>query len=214
LKNGSYFKKGFNLIDISTPLYNDMEKYPSLEGFQLQWIRTIWEKDKLNMSRIAMESHVGTHVDAPLHFIENGKSIDQMPLQNLFGAAQVLDVPYPETVTGEFLRGKHLGTHILLFKFGEKRYSRDFDYFDFTAVDYLLQNDVKVIGTDNFTIDSKKTKYDIHQSILKNEIWVVEGLNLTNVIPGVYEFICLPLSIKSAEGSPARAVLLKRESEK
>jgi len=206
--------KEFIIIDISMPLYEEMEKYPSLEGLKLQWLRTIGENDHVNMSRITMESHVGTHVDAPLHFIEKGKSIDQMPLQNLLGTAQVLEVPYPVTVTYEFLKENHLEAHILLFKFGKRRYSRDFDYFDLTAVDYFLQNNIKVIGTDNFTIDSKNSNYQLHKTVLKNEIWIVEGLELENVMSGVYEFICLPLPLRSAEGSPARALLLKKKSVK
>ncbi|GAQ25148.1 cyclase family protein [Tepidanaerobacter syntrophicus] len=204
--------KGTKIIDISSPLYNEMDKYPSLEGFKLQWIRTISNEDRANMSRITMESHVGTHVDAPLHFIKNGKSIDQMPLQNLLGIAEVIEIPYPCTVTKEFLEKYYKGNRILLFKFGKNRYNRNFDYFDLTATDFFIRHGVKALGTDNFSVDSKNTKYKIHEALLKNEVWIVEGLNFENVTSGVFEFICLPLLIKNAEGSPARAILLEKEN--
>jgi len=200
-------------IDITIPLHENMEKYPSLKGFRLKWIRKMGIDEKINMSEFSMETHVGTHVDAPLHFIEGGKSLEQMPIENLLGRAQVIEVPYPQTVTDEFLHREYRGFKIVLFKFGKQRYNREFDYFDQRGIDFLLKNGVKVIGTDNFTVDSQKTKYRIHVLILNHEVFIVEGLDLERVQPGIYIFVCLPLSIRLAEAAPARALLFPGEEE-
>lgn len=196
------------IVDISTDLCNGMDTYSSMEGFKSEWIRRIDGENKVNMSVYSMISHVGTHVDAPFHFVKEGKKLDEMSLNKLMGKAQVIEVPYPETVNSQFLRERHLSEcRIILFKFGDKRFDRMYDYFDESSIEFLVRNDIQVIGTDNITVDSKNTKYKIHQLILPKDIMIVPALKLGGVGEGVYDFICLPLSIKGSEGAPARALL-------
>lgn len=196
------------IIDISTDLCNDMDTHSSMDSFKGQWIRRIDEDNRVNMSAYSMISHVGTHVDAPFHFVKEGKKLDEMPLNKLMGRAQIIEVPYPETVTSQFLRNEYLNEcRIILFKFGEKRLDRIHDYFDESAVKFLIQNNVDAIGTDNITIDSRNTKYKIHQLIMPKDIMIIPALKLNGVGEGVYDFVCLPLLIKGSEGAPARALL-------
>jgi len=157
-----------------------------------------------------MESHLGTHVDAPVHFIRDGKNIDQVPAENLFGTAAVLQVPFPEAVTADFLERVQPGPEILLFKFGNVRLDRKWPYFRPDGVKALISRGIKAVGTDNFNVDSIQTEWEIHHLILGNGILIVEGLNLEGITGGAYDFICLPLLIKGGEGAPARALLLEK----
>lgn len=206
IENHMFQKK---IIDITAQLHEGTIKYEKLEGFKKEWIRRIGDEDnnQLNMSRFSLNSHVGTHVDAPLHFIRDGKSIDERPIQDLMGKAQIIEVPYPETVTAEFLEKQFKGVKIALFKFGKERLNREHDYFDESAINYLYERKVTAIGTDNFTPDSKGTKYNVHYWVLGKEMWIIEVLNLENVEPGVYDFICLPINVVGVEAASARAIL-------
>ncbi len=198
------------IIDITIPLHSDMEMpSPTFKGFQLQWKSQIKKGGYNNLSKFSMESHLGTHIDAPLHFIAKGKSIDEMPLSNLLGKAQIIEVPYPQAVNSYFLSSRLKNTKIVIFKFGKERLDREYPYFSADGIYYLVQQGIQVVGTDNFNIDSKTTEWEIHHLILGKEIIVVEGLLLDNVSPGIYGFICLPLRIKGGEGSPARALLIE-----
>lgn len=198
-------------IDITMPLHDGMAKpSPSLEGFTLQWDLRMERGEGRNRSKFSMESHIGTHVDAPAHFIRDGKSIDEIPVTNLLGLAEVISVPYPDPVTAEFLEEEHRGFDIVLFKYGKERLDRKWPYFSHDGVEALIRRDVKVVGTDNFNIDSIGTEWEIHHLILGNEILVIEGLNLEGIADGIYELMCMPLRIKGGEAAPARAFLVKK----
>jgi arylformamidase len=199
------------MIDITMPLHEGTEKpSPSLEGFRLQWDLRIDRGQGRNRSKFSMESHIGTHVDAPVHFIQGGKSIDEIPVENLLGPAEVIHVSYPEAVTADLLEKQHHGPDIVLFKYGKERLDRKWPYFSRDGVEALIARGVKVVGTDNFNIDSIGTEWEIHHLILGNKILVIEGLNLGGIADGIYELICLPLLIKGAEAAPARAFLIQK----
>ena len=199
------------VIDITLPLHEGMAKpSPVFEGFRLHWDLRIEEGQGRNRSRFSMESHLGTHVDAPVHFIKDGKFIDQVPVENLFGNAGVIQVPFPGAVTAAFLEKVKPGPEILLFKFGNERLDRKWPYFSTDGAKALIGRGVRVVGTDNFNVDSIQTEWEIHHLILGNGILIVEGLNLERISDGAYDFICLPLLIKGGEGAPARALLLEK----
>jgi len=197
-------------IDITMPLHERTEKpSPSLEGFRLKWDLRIDMGQGRNRSNFSMGSHIGTHVDAPVHFIQGGKSIDEIVTENLLGIAEVIHVPYPEAVTDDLLEKQYHGADIVLFKYGRERLDRKWPYFKRDGVEYLITRGVRVVGTDNFNIDSIGTEWEIHHLILGKEILVIEGLDLNGVAAGIYEFICLPLRIIGAEAAPARAFLIQ-----
>jgi arylformamidase len=195
------------IIDVSTPLTEDMEVIPGLRNFKIEWLFTIDKGDLRNRSLITMETHLGTHVDAPKHFIKNGKSLDELPICNLMGMAQIITVPSKTIISQSFLKEIYDDEYIVLFKFGKERRDRTIDYFDKSAISFLFKKKVKTIGTDNGTVDSINTGIEIHTQILSKEILIVEGLRLERVDDGKFFFICLPLAIPGAEGSPARAII-------
>ena len=199
------------IIDITLPFYPEMEKpSPTFKGFQFQWDLRIETGGQCNRSAFSMETHVGTHVDAPLHFIENGKSIDQMPINQLIGKAQIIEVPFPEVVSSKLLITRLLNeVKIVIFKFGRERLDRKHPYFSPDGVNYLIKKGIKTVGTDNYNVDSETTQYKIHHLILGQEMMIIEGLKLDEVSPGFYELICLPILIRGGEAAPARAILIR-----
>lgn len=199
-----------NLIDISSPLDNGMDTHSSMESYERKWIRRIGEESSANLSVYSMISHVGTHVDAPFHFYEDGEKLDNISIKRLMGKAQIISVENSITVSGEFLKNTYKNTDILLFKFGSNRYDRKYDYFDESAIKFLALNNVKAIGTDNVTVDSINSGYKIHRLIFKNNILIIPGLVLDCVnMEKVYSFICLPILIKDSEAAPGRAILIE-----
>ena len=198
------------IIDITLPFHPEMEKpSPTFKGFQFQWDLRIEKGQQRNRSAFSMETHVGTHVDAPLHFIENGKSIDQMPIHQLVGPAQVIEVPSPKAVSAEFLQSSIGEIKIAIFKFGRERLDRKHPYFTVEGVNFLAEHGIQTVGTDNYNIDSESTEWDIHHAMLGREFMVIEGLKLDKVTPGFYKLICFPLLFKGGEAAPARAILIK-----
>ena len=202
-----------SIIDISEPLHDDVIKYKSLKPYRRTWIRDFHDEkgSNMRMSSFEMTSHVGTHIDAPMHYIENGRSMDQVPLSRYFAKAQVMELPEGGTVTAEFLSSKiEPGVTALLFKYGRYRLDGRYDYFSVSGIEAMIQAGIVIMGTDNFNVDTPSTKKQIHVTALGAEMSIFEVLNLNDVEPGLYDLIALPLKIKGAEAAPARIVLVEQ----
>jgi arylformamidase len=155
-------------------------------------------------------------MDAPLHFIRAGKGLDEMPLTAAIGRARVIEVYDPESVKPDELRphGIRSGERVL-FKTGnsarawhEDAFVEDFVYVSQEAARYLAARRVGTVGIDYLSVGGfRKDGVETHQALLEAGIWIIEGLDLSQVGPGEYELICLPLKIKRSEGAPARAIL-------
>ena len=89
----------------------------------------------------------------------------------------------------------------------------DFVYISQEAARYLAAQQVQLVGIDYLSVGGfTKDGVETHHALLEADIWLIEGLNLTNIAPGIYELICLPLKIEDADGAPARAILQPMES--
>lgn len=148
-------------------------------------VYSIANGDEYNLSMLAMSAHTGTHVDAPLHYFENSEPVDQIPLDDLIGRAIVLD--------GTELTGAE-GAERLLFKCGE---------LTLEAAEEIVKHNPRMVGIASMTVGSA----EVHRLLLAAGIWIVEGLDLTGITSGSYDFLCLPLKLTGAEGAPARALL-------
>lgn len=179
-------------------------------------------KDGVNGTSFSVDSHVGTHIDAPLHFLGNGDPIDRMRLENLLGPAQVVYLPNADEISVQELESAAIAEDVIRVLFRTRnselweREVREFqtDYVALTAdaAGWLVERGISLVGVDYLSIgryqaDGRKT----HQILLEAGVTAVEGLNLARVSPGAYEFICLPLRLVGLEASPARAVLMTIE---
>jgi arylformamidase len=203
-------------MDISVPVRNGMVHWPGDPDFHIERATDQEKGDIATVSRMALGVHTGTHMDAPLHFIRHAASIDTMPLDATVGTARVIAIRDRKSIGREELLGHgiSLGERIL-FKTTNSDHSWDTDLFDenfvFISQDgarYLAERGVRTVGVDYLSVGGYRDDgLETHAALLGAGIWVIEGLNLRGVEPGVYELVCLPLRLIGAEGSPARAIL-------
>jgi len=172
--------------------------------------------DVANVSKLSMGAHTGTHMDAPLHFFQKGKGIHTMPLSVAMGQARVIEIRDPESIKPEELRPYQIqrGERILFKTRNSSRYwymddfVEDFVYISQDAARYLAAQQVQAVGIDYLSVGGfTKDGVETHHALLEAGIWLIEGLNLSEVVSGTYELICLPLKIEDADGAPARAIL-------
>jgi arylformamidase len=176
--------------------------------------------DKATMSQININSHNGTHIDSPLHFIRGGSSIDQMPLDTTIGPARVLEIKDRES-----LKVKELETYKikpgerLLFKsrnsdyaYKSDKFVEDYVYMTGEAAHYLADIKPRLIGWDYITIGNSLDQANIgetHETLLKAGVYILEMINLSGVKPGNYEMLCLTLRMERGDAGPCRAIIRK-----
>ncbi len=195
------------MIDISLPLKRGIINYPGDADYE-EFEYFTHEANHVHIMRVLMETHSGTHFDAPYHMIPDGKKANQIPLENFFGRADVIEVK------GDSIEEKHIPENpeeILLFKTKNSNlydeFHTDFTYLSLEAARKIAAKNVKLVGIDYLSIEKFGSPEPVvHKTLMKKDIIIVEGIVLKDVKPGKYEFICLPLNM-SEDGAPCRAVL-------
>ena len=207
-------------IDVSFPYYEGMAIYPGNPSYQREIVQDMSRGDSATVSRIQMGTHTGTHIDAPLHVFKDGKSVDQIPLEQMNGRAQLLDFCGVEQINVEPLKAAKLCANdiILLKTDNTERFQgvhvlSDYVTLTYDAAEYLVKIGVKMVGIDYMTIERPRGKRidgkSIHRTLLGADIVIVEGLDLRCVDAGVYEMVCLPLNLQRTDGAPARMMVGK-----
>ena len=203
-------------IDISLPLYPGMAHWPGDPPFQSDRARAISRGDVCNLTQLTTSAHIGTHMDAPKHFIDDGVGIDAMPLAAVVGPCRVVQINDAQAIQPAELEPAHLrpGERIL-FKtrnsargWSTDQFLKDFVYISKEAAQFLVDRGVQTVGVDYLSVGGFfKDGVETHHILLGAPIWVIEGLNLSQVQPGSYELICLPIKLRGSDGAPARAIL-------
>jgi arylformamidase len=206
-------------IDVSVPLRPGMVVWPGDPPVRIERISAIADGGVVNMSAISMCLHTGTHVDAPLHFLEGGRSLEEMPLDALSGPARVIDIRSPKAIrVREFGALRIRRGERILFKTRNSarcwragEFCRDYVYLTREAATELVRRGIAAVGIDYLSIGAPNEEgYEVHRMLLGAGIWIIEGLDLSSVPAGRYELICLPLKVPGADGAPARALLRPR----
>jgi arylformamidase len=210
------------IFDISLTITPGLPVWPGDPAIVLERVSKMEDGEHNNVSQLSLSAHAGTHVDAPFHFIADGKTIETLPLDVLMGPAQVLELPEAcPLVTAEDLKAAGLKPgmqRVLLKTCNSKYWSQPGLPFqtDFTAVspdgaEYLVNQGVRLVGIDYFSIAPFGDSIPTHQTLLNAEMVILEGINLSEVPAGEYQLYCLPLKLGGADGAPARAVLIQAE---
>jgi arylformamidase len=203
-------------IDISVPLHNTMVHWPGDPPFNRKPIKDMEQGSTANLSNLTMGSHTGTHVDAPKHFIQNGQTIDNMPLDIMTGIARVIEIADRHSIKLEEIEKHkiHRGERILFKTYNSLSvwntdiFVEDFIYISNEVADLLADKKVKMVGVDYLSVGGYKGNGSyVHHKLLGSGIWLIETLNLSKVNAGKYYLICLPLRIEGGDGAPARAIL-------
>jgi arylformamidase len=203
-------------IDISVPVRNGMVHWPGDPPFHIERAEDQDKGDTATVSRMTLGVHTGTHMDAPLHFIPNARSIDTMPLDATLGPARVIPIRDTQSIKREELKEHAIGAgDRILFKtsnsaqaWNTDTFAEDFVYISQDAARYLVECGVRMVGVDYLSVGGyRQDGPETHHALLGGGVWIIEGLNLSAVEPGTYDLVCLPLRLMGAEGSPARAIL-------
>src|SRR5699024_7530364 len=200
------------LYDVSAPIYEGMPVYKNKEEKQPK-INTV-TSGHVTESRISMDLHTGTHVDSPLHMINDGKTLESIRMEDLVGQAKVFD-----------------GTHI-----EDRSTTRDIDGMDIQRDDSIILNTkntiedaldlnfvfvaehaashvaeigIKGVGIDSRGIERSQQEHPTHRTLFQHDVIIMEGLRLKDVSEGDYFMVAAPLRIKGTDASPARVLLFE-----
>jgi arylformamidase len=203
------------LIDISVPLDDKLASYPGNTPFSIEPIKRIARGDSSNVSTLHMSAHSGTHVDAPRHFFDSAPGTEALSLEMLIGRTRVIEIPTRKAVTWEDLAAFDLSEDVrLLLKtsnsrlWGSPEFHSEFIGLTESAARHLVDHGVKLVGVDYLSVEVFHTPgAPAHHVLLGAGTVVIEGLNLRDVDPGVYDMFCLPLRVSGCDGAPARVVL-------
>jgi kynurenine formamidase len=210
------------VIDLSHPIYHNCPSWPDFPLIKISRLK-ILPKDGCNVELINNYNlHIGTHIDAPLHQIEEGKSIDEIPLEELMGEGVVVDLSYKkenESVTSSDLDKYSNVLHekdILLLFFNwskyrgfNKKYLYEYPHLDASGAKWIVKKKVKAVGCDTLSIASRYDE-EVHKILLGNNILIIEELNnLDQLKDKDRVFLCfLPINFKGCGGAPCRAVAI------
>jgi arylformamidase len=207
-------------IDISIPLRKGMVHWPTDPvPPDVDFMHHDDSGKQITTSQMTINSHHGTHIDAPRHFNPKGTSIDEMPLETIMGPVRVIGIKDTESIKPEELEAYDIqpGERIL-FKtrnssfYKLNKFVEDFVYISNEAAHYLLEKKISVVGIDYYAIgsfQSRENVVEVHEVLVGNGIWALEGLNLSKVEPGNYEIICLPINIEHGDAGWCRPILRK-----
>ncbi len=206
-------------IDVSIPLRNGMVHWPGDAPFDRLQTLHIANGDVCNLSQFCSSVHIGTHMDAPRHFLADGHGMESMPIEATVGPARVIGIQDPELIQVRELEPHRLqkGERVL-FKSGNSErhwktptFQEKFVHIPEATAHYLAKCGVQTVGVDYLSVGGYETdSAETHRALLAAGIWVIEGLNLEHVDPGDYELVCLPLRMVGSDGAPARAILRAR----
>ncbi len=204
--------------DITLTVTPQMIVWPGDPPVNMQRISSIAAGDSANVTQISMSCHTGTHVDAPDHYLNNGKTVESLSMDLLVGRAYVLHLPDVELITASILMDAEIPprTRRLLFKTrnsnywagGGMEFQPDFVGLSVDAAELLVDRNVKLVGIDYLSIAPYKMGKPVHTILLNAGVVVIEGLDLSQVSQGRYTLHCLPLKLAGADGAPTRAVLV------
>jgi arylformamidase len=199
--------------DITQPIGPDIPVWPGDTAYRATRTWSIGPDCPVNVSKLEMSTHTGTHADAPFHYREDGKTIAEVAVSTYLGPCRVIDVSAAEGRIGiDDLGGQRIDApRILLRTFQVAPAGWPvFAGIDPALIDYLARQQVILLGVDAPSIDPETSKtLDAHRAIDRNRMAILEGLVLHRVVPGRYDLVALPLPLTGLDAAPVRAVLLR-----
>lgn len=207
-------------IDISVPVSKETPVWPGDPSPQLTTLFSQENGDDYRLSELRFGLHTGTHIDAPLHFIREGKDVAALELWRMVGEVQVVDATAVQSITAAYLETLPIGSaNRLLFKTFSGSEPRSmaarrqpFRALDNSAAEWLAKRGIVLCGIDGMTIAIEEELSAVHRILLEKETVIVENLFLEQLTAGLYEMMALPVLIPGAEAAPARVLIKKSRS--
>ena len=206
------------IYDVTVPITNTMPVWPNDPAVHLL-PKSHLSRDKthtVRLTAIEMGSHTGTHIDAPYHFVEGGRRLHEIPLEQLTGKATVFQIGGVQSIgPRELERLNWDGVDKVLFKtensnhWQDGKFYEDFVYLEPEGAEFLVERRVELAGIDYLSVDKfRSEKHPAHFVLLPKNIVILEGLNLSLVPEGEYTLFALPLNLQDADGAPTRVILM------
>jgi len=202
--------------DISMLLNKNVAEWPGDTPFQFHVNWTKEQSGSVNVGQITTSTHIGTHIDAPFHFDQNGEKVHELSLDNYIVEAIVVDVSGRDFISKEVLKELTPGeAKAVLFRTNawQQRdvFPEEIPAFDVDVVEWMVENGMTLFGVDLPSVDAITSKdLPMHHALGTAGRYILEGLVLDEVREDTYQLIALPLKIEGADGSPVRAVLIER----
>jgi len=206
------------MYDISMSLCDQTPVWPSNERFKLRWLKNI-KNDGVNESSLSFNTHTGTHIDLPYHFIESGQRVNNLSLERLIGKTLVAEYEGKSDIDKNLLSKIDISEDCnkLIFKtqnskkyLEKNRFRKDYVALSLDGARWIIENGIDLVGIDYLSIEAYFNKEnETHKLLLENNVIILEGIVLNNVKEGYYNLIALPLNILEAEAAPVRAALYK-----
>ena len=215
------------VFDLNQPIYHNCPCWPTLDPPSVERLYYM-PREGANVEMLKFNTHTGTHVDVPYHKLEDGKTLEQIPIEAWIGEGVVIDVSFVgerDIVTAEMLREAAppvAPRDIAMLYFGwskqrafTQKYLMDFPALDETGARWLVDHKVKVVGTDALSIDLFDKYMDpekgpaAHKVLLGAGVLLVEEVYLEEIAQlgqKRWMFYCLPMAIQGAGGAPARVI--------
>ncbi|MED0960678.1 arylformamidase [Bacillus paramycoides] len=200
-------------IDISQPLNNDIATWPGDTPFSYEVSWSKKDSGSVNVGKLTMSIHTGTHIDAPFHFDNDGKKVLDLDIDVYVGAVRIIDVSGLESIGKKDLETINLeGVERLLLRTSShgkaQEFPEDIPYLRADIAPFLSSKGIRLIGVDVPSVDPLDDKeLAAHHQLFKHGIHILENVVLDDVVDGDYELIALPLALTDADGSPVRAVI-------
>ena len=202
------------IYDISLTISPNLPTWPGDPGLELLQFESMDNGAHANVTKISSSVHLGTHVDAPHHFLNDGQTMEQLPLEVLTGPCYVAQLPDGiEAITAEVLERTEITSEMKRVLFGtrnshlwargESKFQTDFVAITEDGAEWLVARGVQLIGVDYLSVAPYGESVPTHTVLLKAGVVLVEGLNLSSVMRGFYDLYCLPLKIAGCDGAPA-----------
>jgi arylformamidase len=205
------------IYDVSVGISPQMPVWPGDPPVKLERVKAIAAGANSNVSELTCGVHSGTHVDAPLHFVEGAPSVESLSLKVLTGRAYVVNLPAAKVIDEATLEAAGLPprTRRVLFRTRnsdlwakEKSFQKDFIAVDPSGARWLVKKGVQLVGVDYLSVAPFGQSKETHRILLEAGVLVIEGLDLSRVTQGRYTLYCLPLKLVGSDGAPARVVLV------
>ena len=203
------------IYDISMEINPNIQTYKRDKSKSPVFNQTgTFDKNGVYETTLTIGLHTGTHVDYPLHMIENGKTSNSEVLEKLIGKAKVYDLTsVTDSIGYDDIKDLDIAENdFVLFKTRnsfEEEFNFEFIFVNESAANYLVKQKVRGVGIDSLGIERSQKGHPTHKILLLNDSVIIEGLRLKAVDEGEYNLYCLPLKIANTEASLARVILIK-----
>lgn len=199
------------IYDISSPIFEGMPVYKNKPEKQPKIMSVT--NGHVTESRLELDVHSGTHIDAPLHMVNDGETFETIPLEDLVGQVKVLDFMHIEDgITREDLEKFNLQENdFVLFKTKnslDEDFNPEFIYLKESGANYLAELKVRGVGIDALGVERSQPNHPTHKALFGANIIVIEGLRLSEVVAGSYFMVAAPLKLIGTDAAPARVILI------